>query len=365
MVQRAQQDPNKVSGDEWQQLDSAIGTNATGEVLAGEQWIPEFKGISGQLWGGAAIQMKSIDDNKYSQVEQENKTGLPDNLKAGIENLSGISMDDVRVHYNSSKPSELQALAYTQGTNIHVGPGQEKYLPHEAWHVVQQKQGRVHKMVEPRKGVWLNMEPGLEKEAEVMGTQAKKRGWHNSPMSYDLAAPADKLVQEPQGGKQGMPVVQAKLSDYATYPIEWLMVKSHKFLPQPNTQPDCNLCAYYAYYHYTNGGTDKATFNQRAITHYQTRLEMNFADAQAMYQGGNDPSVLESFQLNLHTTIPTRAVRKFIVAGTMNGGGHFWTIKRIGWHWWSFDSYHQQAPSRIMDLNAYLGVQPPSTTYWY
>ena len=84
VVQRAQQDPNKVSGDEWEQLNGAIGTNATGEVLTGEQWVPEFTGISGQLWGGAAIQMKSIDDNKYSQVEQENKTGLPEKLKAGI-----------------------------------------------------------------------------------------------------------------------------------------------------------------------------------------------------------------------------------------------------------------------------------------
>ncbi len=50
-------------------------------------------------------------------------TGLPDNLKAGIERLSGLSMDDVKVHYNSSKPAPLQALAYTQGTDIHVGPG--------------------------------------------------------------------------------------------------------------------------------------------------------------------------------------------------------------------------------------------------
>lgn len=55
--------------------------------------------------------------------EEENKTGLPDDLKAGVEALSGFSMDDVRVHYNSSKPAQLQALAYMQGTEIHVGPG--------------------------------------------------------------------------------------------------------------------------------------------------------------------------------------------------------------------------------------------------
>jgi len=49
--------------------------------------------------------------------KQKNNTGLPDNLKSGIENLSGFSMDDVKVHYNSDKPATLQAHAYAQGTD--------------------------------------------------------------------------------------------------------------------------------------------------------------------------------------------------------------------------------------------------------
>jgi len=40
-------------------------------------------------------------------------------------------------------PAQLNALAYAQGSDIHVAPGQEKHLPHEAWHVVQQSKGRV------------------------------------------------------------------------------------------------------------------------------------------------------------------------------------------------------------------------------
>ena len=55
--------------------------------------------------------------------KKENNTGLPDNLKSGIENLSGYSMDDVKVHYNSDKPAQLQAHAYAQGTDIHVASG--------------------------------------------------------------------------------------------------------------------------------------------------------------------------------------------------------------------------------------------------
>jgi len=101
---------------------------------------------------------------------RENHTGLPDQLKAGIENLSGLALDDVRVHYNSRQPGRLQALAYTQGTDIHVAPGQEQHLPHEAWHVVQQKQGRVKPTLQ-LKGVAINDDDALEREAEQVGKQ--------------------------------------------------------------------------------------------------------------------------------------------------------------------------------------------------
>ena len=81
-------------------------------------------------------------------MQKKNLTGMPDNLKAGIEDLSGFSMDDVRVHYGSSKPAAVQAHAYTQGTDIHIAPGQERHLPHEAWHVAQQMAGRVQPTTE-------------------------------------------------------------------------------------------------------------------------------------------------------------------------------------------------------------------------
>ena len=98
--------------------------------------------------GTDLMQLQSIADGFSEQMydpiqRKENNTGLPDDLKSGIENLSGHSMDDVNVHRNSDKPQQVQAHAYAQGTDIHLGPGQEKHLPHEAWHVVQQKQGRV------------------------------------------------------------------------------------------------------------------------------------------------------------------------------------------------------------------------------
>jgi hypothetical protein len=126
----------------------------------------------------AAIQRKlqvlantTTAHNQPVQIKQ-NKTGLPNNLKAGIENLSGYKMDDVKVYYNSDKPAQFQAHAYAQGTDIHLASGQEKHLPHEAWHVVQQKQGRVKPTIQMKGKVNINDDAGLEKEADVMGQKS-------------------------------------------------------------------------------------------------------------------------------------------------------------------------------------------------
>lgn len=115
-----------------------------------------------------------------------NNTGLPDDLKNGVESLSGFSMDDVRVHYNSDKPATVQALAYTQGNDIHVAPGQEHALPHEAWHVTQQMAGRVSPTTNIN-GMPVNDNATLEHEADVMGekaVQCKRVGEENVIKGY-------------------------------------------------------------------------------------------------------------------------------------------------------------------------------------
>lgn len=103
-------------------------------------------------------------------------TGLPSQLKAGIESMSGMSMDHVQVHYNSPQPAQLNAHAYAQGSDIHVAPGQEQHLPHEAWHVVQQAQGRVQPTTQMKEATPVNDDPGLESEADVMGAKAMSLG---------------------------------------------------------------------------------------------------------------------------------------------------------------------------------------------
>ena len=78
----------------------------------------------------------------------------------------------MKVHYNSSEPAGVGALAYAQGSDIHLAPGQEKHLPHEAWHVVQQAQGRVRPQRQLKQGLRVNDDPRLEQEADRMGAKA-------------------------------------------------------------------------------------------------------------------------------------------------------------------------------------------------
>lgn len=114
-----------------------------------------------------------LEEAKGHVQTTSNRTGLPGNLKSGVESLSGYSMDDVRVHYNSSKPAQFQAHAFAQGTDIHLASGQERHLAHEAWHVVQQKQGRVKSTFQMKGKVEVNDDPVLEREADVMGSKAR------------------------------------------------------------------------------------------------------------------------------------------------------------------------------------------------
>ena len=122
------------------------------------------------------LQGKFTNNQTADTIQQKTSKGeLPPRLRTGIEQLSGTDMSSVRVHYNSSAPAQMQAHAFAQGNNIHVGPGQEKHVPHEAWHVVQQQQGRVKPTTEMG-GIEINDDPALEREADTMGAKAMNLG---------------------------------------------------------------------------------------------------------------------------------------------------------------------------------------------
>ena len=167
--------PHMHAGTEYELLQGKFGAiQRAGEEkslqckFATAQRVEEEEPLQGKFAAESPAQLEQ------QFVAKPNNTGLPDNLKSGIEHLSGISMDSVRVHYNSSQPAQLNALAYAQATDIHVAPGQEQHLPHETWHVVQQAQRRVQPTIQMKDGAPVNDDKGLEHEADVMGARAKK-----------------------------------------------------------------------------------------------------------------------------------------------------------------------------------------------
>ena len=157
-----------------------------------------------------------INSQNFSIQRKENNTGIPDNLKSGMENLSGYSMDAVKVHRNSNEPAKFNAHAFAQGSNIHIASGQEKHLPHELAHVVQQKQGRVKPTKKVNGNVNVNDDAGLEKEADIMGQKALQmksfesgnlqlstdsNGESNSPIQMEPVFEDNQSVEEPSQGE--------------------------------------------------------------------------------------------------------------------------------------------------------------------
>jgi uncharacterized protein DUF4157 len=135
--------------------------------------VAQLAAVHRTLRHGPLVQLQGGGAAAAPTAAAANRTGLPDRLKSGVEALSGVSLDGVKVHYNSSKPAQLNALAYAQGSDIHLAPGQEQHLPHEAWHIVQQAQGRVKPTMQMKDGVPVNDDAGLEHEADVMGERAR------------------------------------------------------------------------------------------------------------------------------------------------------------------------------------------------
>jgi Domain of unknown function (DUF4157) len=147
-----------------------------------------------QVQGESAIDQMSIQ-RPGDGGATANVTGMPGGLKARLEGLSGLDLSGIRVHKDSSKPAQINALAYTQGQNIHVAPGQEKHLPHEGWHVVQQLQGRVKPTIQAN-GVAINDDKKLEREAHVMGAKASemKRVPNTDPSTHQVRAASPHLL---------------------------------------------------------------------------------------------------------------------------------------------------------------------------
>ncbi|MCL1123381.1 eCIS core domain-containing protein [Shewanella surugensis] len=205
-------------------------------------------------------------------------TGLPDNLKIGMEGLSGISLDHVKVHYNSPKPAAVQAHAYAQGNDIHLSTGQEKHLPHELGHVVQQAQGRV-KPTTTVGGLAVNDNVGLEKEADVMGAKALQM----QTKEHNRWAVASSVTQKKSKEQQ---VIQAVLNKEHVEEAKTLLgLQDAKVIEVPKSDKVSALMPFSKYAHECTYG-----LAQNDLTH--SIASINFGDKAAEYADASAHLVL-------------------------------------------------------------------------
>jgi hypothetical protein len=126
-----------------------------------------------------AIQRVELPEEELQMKADPNK--MPENVQSKMESAFNADFSDVRVH-EGSQASDVGALAYAQGSDIHFAPGQydpgsksgQQLLGHELTHVVQQRQGVVKPTTEVN-GIAVNDDPGLEKEADQMGNKAAEQ----------------------------------------------------------------------------------------------------------------------------------------------------------------------------------------------
>jgi len=115
------------------------------------------------------------------QATATSKTNkLPDEVQLKMEQTMGHDFSNVQIHEDSSKAAELGALAFAQGDDIHFASGQydpsskkgQELIGHEFAHVAQQREGKVQPTETLKKGVAINDDSSLEKEADQLGAQA-------------------------------------------------------------------------------------------------------------------------------------------------------------------------------------------------
>ena len=126
------------------------------------------------------IQRKAAAAPSAEPASGTSSTGMPAPVQAKMEDAFGFDFSAVRIH-QGPQADALGAQAFTQGTDVHFAPG--KYAPedpagqallgHELAHVVQQSQGRVAATTQA-KGVDVNDDDGLEREADLAGAAAAR-----------------------------------------------------------------------------------------------------------------------------------------------------------------------------------------------
>jgi hypothetical protein len=155
----------------------AAGQSAAPQAPAGGEARPTLEQLFGRAHGSTG-DARSTGDRPLPA--DGGGQAMPAAVRARMESAFGADFSQVRIH-EGPRAEALGARAYTQGADIHFSPGAyqphstagQELLGHELTHVVQQRQGRVQATTQA-KGIDVNDDSALEREADRMGAQAAR-----------------------------------------------------------------------------------------------------------------------------------------------------------------------------------------------
>jgi len=157
--------------------------------------------------GKSFVKPKGAEDSFTPPTQQK---ALPNPLQSNLETSLGQDFSNVGIHTNSQKAVQMNARAFTQGENVHFAPGEfnpnssegKNLIGHEFTHVAQQRAGVVKPTKVLQKGVAINDNQALEREADTFGSKAVKgetvskyRGVKTSTSSAMQAKGANEPIQ--------------------------------------------------------------------------------------------------------------------------------------------------------------------------
>lgn len=156
-LQRVARDPSSRGGADILALQGAVGNQAVQRRIAASRAAPRPHVPS----DGAG-------------------RAMPPAVQTKMERAFSTDFSTVRI-YEGPRAAALGALAYTQGDEVHFASGHyqpnsaagQALLGHELAHTIQQRQGRVPTTLQ-LKGVGVNDDAALEREADVAGARAAR-----------------------------------------------------------------------------------------------------------------------------------------------------------------------------------------------
>lgn len=258
-------------------------------------------------------------------IQQARGNGQPlaKGIRKPMEEAFRADFSRVKIHTDTQADQfnqSIQAKAFTTGQDVFFRQGAyepgsrggQELIAHELTHVVQQNGG----------GQQINA-PAVLGQSQAVQRQMpeEKNELQMQPM----------VQCQPDGGNSSLP----------PYPYQI----------QNKTYPDKNLCLYFAYYHYKNGGVDKDQFISEASQPYIEIMGSQEA-AKDMFMQGNDPALYKEFGLKEVGYDAALQSDRLIIADVSKG--HFYALRKYDNVWWNYDSYFQNQPSKIGDQAAVL-----------